>query len=70
MKKIPRMRKKLDALADALNALPEAMQGAVVLRYHDGLSVSETARVMEIELNEVETLTREALAFLGARGVI
>lgn len=64
------MRNKLDALADALNAMPLDMQGAVVLRYHDGLSVSETARVMEIELKEVETLTREALAFLGARGVI
>lgn len=64
------MKNKLDALADALNAMPDDMQSAVVLRYHDGLSVSDTARVMEIEPNEVETLTREALAFLGARGAI
>lgn len=58
-------RKK--ALQSALNALPERQRQAVVMRYIEELSMAETAELLEISEDAVESLTargRRALALL------
>jgi RNA polymerase sigma factor (sigma-70 family) len=57
---------------DALDALPEQLRQALLLRYHVGLSVSEVAEVMdrsykgaESLLSRARTQLREALRRVG-----
>lgn len=50
-------RVRLDALQQALNALPERQRQAVVLRHLEGLGNPEIAEIMEITTEAVESLT-------------
>lgn len=59
------------ALNDALQALPERQRQAVVLRHIEGMANPEIAKVMEIGVEAVESLTargkRALAAILSAR---
>lgn len=45
----------------AVAGLPDRQRAALVLRYYGGLSVDETATVLDVPANTVKTLTRRAL---------
>lgn len=63
------MQARMAALSDALAALPERQAQAVALRHLEGLSNPEIARIMDIGVEAVESLTargKRALAGLLA----
>ena len=57
---------RLQALSDALTALPERQAQAVALRHLEGLSNPEIAEVMEIGVEAVESLTARGKKALAA----
>lgn len=48
-------------LADALRALPARKRACVVLRYYEGMSEAETAKVLRISVGTVKSQTSRAL---------
>lgn len=54
-------QEQLQALADALMQLPEQERDAVVLRYHDGLTMMQIGRVMGIDEERAEGLVYAAV---------
>jgi len=60
-------RARVDALQEALNALPERQRQAVVLRHIEGLANPEIAAIMDVNIEAVESLTaRGKRAFKAA----
>ncbi len=59
-------RARVDALQQALSALPERQRQAVILRHIEGLSNPEIAQVMEIGVEAVESLTARGKRALTA----
>lgn len=57
---------RADALQNALDALPERQRQAVVLRHLEGLSNPEIARIMDIGVEAVESLTARGKRALTA----
>lgn len=57
---------RMAALQAALDALPDRQRQAVVLRYIDGLANPEIARIMEIGVEAVESLTARGKRALAA----
>ena len=57
---------RMDALARALEQLPERQRQAVVLRHIEGLSNPQIAEVMEIGVEAVESLTARGKRALAA----
>lgn len=51
-------------LKEAIGRLPRALQDVVVLRYFTGLTLAETARVLELPPGTVSTRQRRALTLL------
>jgi len=51
-------------LKEAIGRLPRELQDVVVLRYFTGLTIAETARVLELPPGTVSTRQRRALALL------
>ncbi|WP_296765226.1 RNA polymerase sigma factor [Sediminimonas sp.] len=64
---VPRIvaRQRADALQAALDALPARQRQAVVLRHIEGLGNPEIARVMDISVEAVESLTARGRKALG-----
>lgn len=58
---------RADALQAALGVLPARQRQAVVLRHIDGLSNTEIAKIMEITVEAVESLTSRGKRALHAR---
>ena len=58
-------RQRVDALQAALDALPARQRQAVVLRHIEGLGNPEIARVMDIGVEAVESLTARGRKALG-----
>ncbi|WP_084040201.1 RNA polymerase sigma factor [Demequina sp. NBRC 110053] len=54
------------AVHDALAELPERQRAAMVLHYLEGLSVAETARLLEVSEGTVKTQLSRGRAALGA----
>lgn len=59
-------KSRLDALQVALLELPERQRTSVVLRHIEGLSNSEIAEIMGINIRAVESLTARGKAALSA----
>ncbi|MGX0877129.1 RNA polymerase sigma factor (sigma-70 family) [Roseovarius sp. MBR-154] len=59
-------RARAEALQTALNDLPERQRQAVVLRHIEGLANPEIARIMEISVEAVESLTSRGKRALSA----
>jgi RNA polymerase sigma factor (sigma-70 family) len=59
-------RARLRALSDALALLPERQAQAVALRHLEGLSNPEIARIMDISVTSVESLTARGKRALAA----
>lgn len=57
---------RMRALSEALAALPERQAQAVALRHLEGLSNPEIARIMEIGVEAVESLTARGKRALAA----
>jgi RNA polymerase sigma-70 factor (ECF subfamily) len=59
-------RARVDALQEALNALPERQRQAVVLRHIEGLANPEIAAIMDVNIEAVESLTARGKRALKA----
>jgi RNA polymerase sigma factor (sigma-70 family) len=57
---------RADALQEALDTLPDRQRQAVVLRHIEGLTNPEIARVMDIGVEAVESLTARGKRALKA----
>lgn len=60
-------RDRAAALDAALGTLPDRQRQAVILRYIDGLSLAETAQIMDIGPRAVESLAARGRKALAAR---
>ena len=59
-------RARVEALQEALNALPERQRQAVVLRHIEGLANPEIAAIMDVKIEAVESLTARGKRALKA----
>ena len=57
----------LNELAAALQALPQELRDIVVLVYHDGIPMTEVAKMMHLSYGAVKLRHQKALAMLKAR---
>lgn len=55
---------EVDHMGDALAALPAKRRAAIVLRYYDGLSEAEIAKVLRVRPGTVKSLVHRGLAQL------